>query len=60
MTSSSERDAKAPPRPASTYTRFIPREELRGFAAWQPGAFDGVPPRTSPVSAPACTTKRTS
>jgi flagellar assembly protein FliH len=53
MTSSSERDAKGAPRPASPYTRFIPREELRGFAAWQPGAFDGVPPRASSVSAPS-------
>ena len=33
--------ATPPPPPAanSAYTRFIPREELRGFAAWRPGNF---------------------
>lgn len=52
MTSSSERHTSAfealrelhlraqqPARPA--YTRFIPREELAGFAAWQPDTFGG-------------------
>lgn len=33
----------APPLPpaagSSAYTRFIPREELRSFAAWRPGSF---------------------
>jgi flagellar assembly protein FliH len=28
-------------KPASTYARFIPREELQGFSAWQPGALGG-------------------
>lgn len=65
MTSSSDRDTgrgahafealrelhqrqQPPARPA--YTRFIPREELGGFAAWQPDTFGGrrEPP---PVSA---------
>lgn len=27
----------------SPYSRFIPREELEGFSAWQPGAFGDVP-----------------
>ena len=28
-------------KPAAPYARFIPREELQGFAAWTPGAIDG-------------------
>lgn len=43
MTTSSKDDAPKPPaggnRPASTYARFIPREELQGFAAWRPDSF---------------------
>ena len=44
MTSSSERPGRdlspdAGARPASTYARFIPREELQGARAWQPGSF---------------------
>ena len=44
MTSSSERPARGPlpdpeARPASAYARFIPREELQGARAWQPGSF---------------------
>lgn len=31
----------AAPKPASPYARFIPREELGGFAAWMPGALSG-------------------
>ena len=31
----------AAPKPASPYSRFIPREELSGFAAWKPGALSG-------------------
>ena len=35
---------QVPPPPDSRagmpYTRFIPREELQGFSAWQPGAFN--------------------
>ena len=30
-----------PPRAAASLARFIPREELQGFASWQPGAFGG-------------------
>ena len=30
-----------PPRSAASLARFIPREELQGFAAWQPDAFAG-------------------
>ena len=29
-------------KPASPYSRFIPREELNGFAAWKPGALSGA------------------
>ncbi|UXH79786.1 FliH/SctL family protein [Roseateles amylovorans] len=37
----------------STYSRIIPREELSGFAAWNPGSLDGgQAPRRPPVSAP--------
>ncbi len=36
------------PKPASPYSRFIPREELNGFAAWKPGALSGG--EDSPVS----------
>lgn len=41
--------SKAPLR-ASSYSRFIPREELAGFAAWQPGS---VADATKPSAAPA-------
>src|SRR4051812_19725360 len=30
------------PAPKSAYSRFIPREELNGFAAWKPGALSGA------------------
>ena len=38
---SAPRQVPPPPnsRTASAYTRFIPREELHGFAVWQPDAF---------------------
>ena len=29
---------------ANPYGRFIPREELQGFASWKPGAFGGAAP----------------
>ncbi len=38
-------------KPASAYTRFIPREELGDFAAWKPGSFAGATPE-EPVVAP--------
>ena len=50
MTSSDPRDPRRfarnvpPPNDAArTYARFIPREELNGFAAWQPGDIAGGP-----------------
>ena len=46
MTSSDPRRPKNVPSPndaARAYARFIPREELNGFAAWQPGDIAGGP-----------------
>jgi flagellar assembly protein FliH len=47
------RDMAAPEgdRPASTYARFIPREELGAVQPWQPGAFgdSGMQPKPSPA-----------
>ncbi|WP_022982818.1 FliH/SctL family protein [Ideonella sp. B508-1] len=40
-------------RPASAYARFIPREELEGFAAWTPDVFAGIERAPLGVSAPA-------
>jgi flagellar assembly protein FliH len=37
---------------ANAYTRFIPREELNEFAAWQPGSLS-QPPSSTSASAPA-------
>jgi len=31
---------KTPPGAPSSYTRFIPREELKGFAAWNPASLE--------------------
>ncbi|MFY9514330.1 MAG: FliH/SctL family protein [Rubrivivax sp.] len=48
------RNVPPPPnsKPASAYTRFIPREELGDFAAWRPGTFGGgVAPEEPPVQA---------
>lgn len=48
MTSSSKpngpRQVPPPPgaKPASAYSRFIPREELSSFAAWTPGSLSGA------------------
>jgi flagellar assembly protein FliH len=46
MSSLSDRPP-APPSPdkpgANAYSRFIPREELSSFSAWQPGAFGDTP-----------------
>lgn len=54
MTSSSK--PPVPPggaKPASPYTRFIPAEELQGFAAWTPDAIGaGVRPAGAPAAAP--------
>src|SRR5688572_15112256 len=37
------------PKPAGNpYGRFIPREELQGFASWKPGAFGGTAAAAAP------------
>jgi flagellar assembly protein FliH len=36
-----DKPAPVPPRGAPQ-SRFIPREELEGFAAWRPGSFGGA------------------
>jgi flagellar assembly protein FliH len=50
MTNSSDRTP--PDASAQHHSRFIPREELEGFAAWRPHAFDDVPPHDSGVRSP--------
>lgn len=50
--SPSERLHQAPPpsqRASAAYTRFIPREELQGFAAWRPNAFAETPSFVQPA-----------
>jgi flagellar assembly protein FliH len=47
MTSSSEPRGTG----ASPYARFIPREELDGFAAWRPHAFGDTPKAAAPAPA---------
>lgn len=53
MTSSSSRPRNVPPPPGSAgaraalYARFIPREELSSFAAWQPNDLSGASPAGS-------------
>jgi flagellar assembly protein FliH len=39
--SSSKPPGGGAPKPATPYSRFIPREELNSFAAWKPGALSG-------------------
>jgi flagellar assembly protein FliH len=40
---------KNPPGTPNSYTRFIPREELKGFAAWSPTSLeDPAAPRAAP------------
>ncbi len=36
----------------TSYTRFIPREELGDFASWQPGTFAGAAPAVAAAAAP--------
>ena len=36
----------------NAYTRFIPREELQGFASWQPGSFAGHAGEQAPPPEP--------
>jgi len=52
------RNVPPPPgsKAGSPYTRFIPREELQGFAAWAPESFTGeaeLPPEAAPNEASA-------
>ena len=51
--SAAPRQVPPPPnsRAGSTYSRFIPREELQGFANWQPDSFGDQPtaPRATAV-----------
>ena len=53
MTSSSKPNGprQVPPpagaKPTSAYSRFIPREELSSFAAWNPGSLSGGPEASS-------------
>jgi flagellar assembly protein FliH len=45
---------KTPPGAPSSYTRFIPREELKGFAAWSPTSLeDPAATRVAPGESPA-------
>jgi len=39
--------APAGAKPTSNYSRFIPREELSSFAAWNPGSLSGGPEASS-------------
>lgn len=39
-------------RVSSIYTRFIPREELAAFSAWQPGSFGDDPTRRPQMAPP--------
>lgn len=48
---------QVPPPPGSragtaSYSRFIPREELQGFANWSPGSFGGEAPSPHPAAMP--------
>lgn len=49
MTSSKFKNIPSPEggAKASAYTRFIPREEISSFAAWNPSALSGVDPQAS-------------
>ncbi len=52
MTSSKPKNVPSPneaPR-AGSYARFIPREELNSFAAWNPGDLAGGPPPNAPMA----------
>lgn len=52
------RNVPPPPgsKPASAYTRFIPREELHEFAAWNPDSFGGEAPAPAAEAEPAAPT----
>jgi flagellar assembly protein FliH len=49
MTSSSRRTPPPGGQKASAYARFIPREELGTFAAWNPDALSGARPNATPL-----------
>ena len=57
MTSSSSRRRNVPPpagsqaSKASLYARFIPREELSSFAAWEPSDLSGASSQPGPLAA---------
>lgn len=56
MSNPKERFRQVPPpagggKSASMYTRFIPREELSGFAAWNPGSLSGEEEATAAAAA---------
>lgn len=42
--------AAAPAPATATHARFIPREELRAFAAWTPGSFGGAEAAPGPAA----------
>jgi flagellar assembly protein FliH len=46
------------PVPPSAHSRFIPREELDGFATWRPHAFDDAPAHSHGVRSPKDDVKR--
>lgn len=53
------RNIPSPPgsKAGNAYTRFIPREELPDFAAWQPGSFGEQPGAAHPDPEPAVPTE---
>ncbi|WP_088281832.1 FliH/SctL family protein [Ideonella sp. A 288] len=53
--SNGPRQVPPPPgsRTAASYTRFIPREELQGFASWMPDSFGDTPAQASAAPEPA-------
>ena len=58
---SGPRQVPAPPnsRSGTPYTRFIPREELQGFASWTPGAFANLGRAAPPQPADAAAAEPT-
>ena len=45
-------NSSKPPNPSPLHQRFIPREELQGFASWKPGAFGGAAAGPAAAEAP--------
>jgi flagellar assembly protein FliH len=58
MSTRNPRQVPPPTRPdgqaprTSSYSRFIPREELSDFAAWNPDVIEGAPDKRPPIFAP--------